>query len=221
VRLLEEPAKVDVKEVDVKEREANVVKIIQQLMRSGESEENIVRALVETGITEEQARRLISVSRADTLALLEAQIGAIVKEQLKNELPMLQTYIDRSLIQIRSDLDGKIQGDIRSAVSELREDLKRDVKLLHDVNESSLEKIKSIEEKVADLRQEVKEMRMRRLGTKNEWVALMLVLGGISFYITALYLLITQFQNITMDLLILIITIAITGTTMFFGSSVI
>lgn|GEM_PF-2042949 len=221
MRLLEEPAKVDVKEVDVKEREANVVKIIQQLMRSGESEENIVRALVETGITEEQARRLISVSRADTLALLEAQIGAIVKEQLKNELPMLQTYIDRSLIQIRSDLDGKIQGDIRSAVSELREDLKRDVKLLHDVNESSLEKIKSIEEKVADLRQEVKEMRMRRLGTKNEWVALMLVLGGISFYITALYLLITQFQNITMDLLILIITIAITGTTMFFGSSVI
>lgn len=216
MRLLEEPAK-----VDVKEREANVVKIIQQLMRSGESEENIVRALVETGITEEQARRLISVSRADTLALLEAQIGAIVKEQLKNELPMLQTYIDRSLIQIRSDLDGKIQGDIRSAVSELREDLKRDVKLLHDVNESSLEKIKSIEEKVADLRQEVKEMRMRRLGTKNEWVALMLVLGGISFYITALYLLITQFQNITMDLLILIITIAITGTTMFFGSSVI
>ena len=65
----------------------------------------------------------------------------------------------------------------------------------------------------------MKEMRMRRLGTKNEWVALMLVLGGIAFYITALYLLLIQFQNITMDLLILIITIAIITaiiTTLFF-----
>lgn len=212
---MEEPAK------EIKEREANVIKIIQDLMRAGESEDAIIKALLETGISEDQARRLIAISRADTLALLQAQIGAIVHEQLKNELPMLQTYIDRSLIQIRSDLESKVKGDIKEGLSEIREDLKRDVKLLHDVNESSLEKIRSIEEKVADLRQEVKEMRMRRLGTKNEWVALLLVLGGISFYITALYLLITQFQSITMDLLILIITIAITGTTMFFGSAVI
>ncbi|MCD6478922.1 MAG: hypothetical protein J7L44_03490 [Candidatus Diapherotrites archaeon] len=204
-----------------KGKEASVIRVIQEMLRAGESEEAIVKALLEMGLNENQARRLLAVSQADTLALLQAEIGKIVREQLQNEMPALQTYIDKSLIRIREDLESKLKGDIKSAISEAREDLRRDVKLLHDVSESAGEKIKSIEEKLADLRLEVKEMRMRRLGTKNEWVALMLVLGGIAFYITALYLLLIQFQNITMDLLILIITIAITGTTMFFGSSII
>jgi thiamine pyrophosphate-dependent acetolactate synthase large subunit-like protein len=204
-----------------KGKEASVIKVIQEMLRAGESEEAIIKTLLEMGINENQAKRLLAVSQADTLALLQAEIGKIVREQLENELPALQTYIDKSLIQIRADLEGKLKGDVKAAIAEAREDLKRDVKLLHDVTDSTGEKIKSIEEKLADLRLEVKEMRMRRLGTKNEWVALMLVLGGIAFYITALYLLLVQFQNITMDLLILIITIAITGTTMFFGSSII
>jgi len=208
-------------QAEKKIKDANVVKVIQEMLRAGESEKAIVKALLEMGLSEAQAKRLLSLSQADTLALLQAEIGRIVREQMESEVPALQTYIEKALIQARSDLESKLKGDIRESLKEVKDDLKRDVKLLHDVNESTTGKIKSIEEKLSDLRLEVKEMRMRRLGTKNEWLSLIMVLGGISFYITALYLLLVQFQNITMDLLILIITIAITGTTMFFGSSII
>ncbi|MEM4598464.1 MAG: hypothetical protein QW400_02135 [Candidatus Diapherotrites archaeon] len=206
---------------DFKQKETNVVKIIKDLMRAGESEESIIRTLIQTGLTENQARRLLSVSQADTFALLEAEIGKIAREQISNELPRLQTYVDRAILQLRSDLESKMKSELRGGLAEIREDLKRDINLLHDLNNTSIEKARSIEEKVAALRQEVKDMKMRRLGTKNEWVALLLVLGGIAFFVTALYLLITQFQYITMDLLILIITIAITGTVMFFSASIV
>ncbi|MCX8189699.1 MAG: hypothetical protein N3F05_00520 [Candidatus Diapherotrites archaeon] len=206
---------------DFKQKETNVVKIIKDLMRAGESEDSIIRTLVQTGITENQARRLLSVSQADTFALLEAEIGKIAREQINNELPRIQTYLDRALIQLRSDLESKMKSELRGGLAEIREDIKRDINLLHDLNNTSIEKTRSIEEKVAALRQEVKDMKMRRLGTKNEWVALLLVLGGIAFFVTALYLLITQFQYLTMDLLILIITISITGTVMFFSASVV
>lgn len=206
---------------DFRQKETNVVKIIKDLMRAGESEESIIRTLIQTGLTENQARRLLSVSQADTFALLEAEIGKIAREQISNELPRLQTYVDRAILQLRSDLESKMKSELRGGLAEIREDLKRDINLLHDLNNTSIEKARSIEEKVAALRQEVKDMKMRRLGTKNEWVALLLVLGGIAFFVTALYLLITQFQYITMDLLLLIITIAITGTVMFFSASVV
>ena len=201
-------------------KEKSIIAIIQRMMRAGESEEAIIKSLIEMGIAEDQARRLLVIAQADTLALLQAEIGKIAREQIENEIPMLQTYIDKALIQVRDDLKSTLKADLRAEIKELREDLKRDVKLLHDVTDAMDEKMKSIEEKVSDLRAEVKEIQMRRLGTKNEWVSLMLVLGGISFCVSALYLFFTEFQNITMDSLILIIVIALTGITMLFGSSI-
>ncbi|MEM4663178.1 MAG: hypothetical protein QXM75_04100 [Candidatus Diapherotrites archaeon] len=205
----------------VKQRETNIVKIIQNMMRAGESEEAIVRTLIETGLTESQARRLLLISQADTFALLEAEIGKIAREQINNELPKLEVYVEKSFIKIREDLESKMRSELRGGLAEIREDLKRDISMLHDLNDSALEKIKSIEEKVSALRQEVKDMKMRRLGTKNEWVALLLVLGSLAFYVTSLYLLVTQFQYMTMDILVLIITIAITGTVMLFSASIV
>lgn len=215
----EETGKVESKEAQGKE--TNVIKIIQQMMRAGESEDAIIKALIEMGIAEDQARRLINVAQADTLALLQAEIGKIAREQIENEMPALQTYIDRALIQTREELGRKLRGDIKADINELRDDVKKDVKLLHDVTESLDDKINSFNEKLNDLRAEVKEIQMRRLGTKNEWVSLLLVLGGIAFCVSALYLFFIEFQNITMDSLILIIVIALTGITMLFGSSVI
>jgi len=205
----------------VSSKETSVIKIIQQMMRTGESEDAIVKALIEMGIEESQARRLITVAQADTLALLQAEIGKIAREQIENEIPALQTYIDRTFIQTKEELERKLKADMRADINELRDDVKKDVKLLHDVTENMDEKIEKIEDKINDLRAEVKEIRMRRLGTKNEWVSLLLVLGGIAFNVSALYLFFTEFQNITMDSLILIIVIALTGITMLFGSSII
>lgn len=215
----EETGKAEEKEVQGKE--TNVIKIIQQMMRAGESEDAIIKALIEMGIAEDQARRLINVAQADTLALLQAEIGKIAREQIENEMPALQTYIDRALIQTREELGRKLRADLKADINELRDDVKKDVKLLHDVTESLDDKINSFNEKLNDLRAEVKEIQMRRLGTKNEWVSLLLVLGGIAFCVSALYLFFIEFQNITMDSLILIIVIALTGITMLFGSSVI
>ena len=202
-------------------KETSIIKIIQQMMRTGESEDAIVKALIEMGIEESQARRLITVAQADTLALLQAEIGKIAREQIENEIPALQTYIDRALIQTKEELERKLKTDMRADINDLRDDVKKDVKLLHDVTENIDEKIEKLNEKINDLRSEVKEIQMRRLGTKNEWVSLLLVLGGIAFNVSALYLFFTEFQNITMDSLILIIVIALTGITMLFGSSII
>ncbi len=202
-------------------KESNIIKTIQDMLRAGESEESIIKALKEMGISEDQAKRLLGIAQADTLALLQAEIGKIVREQLENNMPMLQTHIDKEILKIREDILSIARSEVRGAIKELRTELKDDIKLLHDVAENQNTRLSSLEEKLATLREEVKELHMRRLASRNEWLALMLVFGGLSFIVTSLYLVFNQWPLVSADLIVMVLTLCVSGIAMLFSASVI
>jgi len=202
-------------------KEASIISAIREMMKNGESEENILKTLVEMGIKPAQAKRLMMVGQADTLTILQEDIGRIAKIQIEQEMPMLRKMVEDQLIQTRKELKKSVKDDLDDELEVFRKQVNEDIKLVNEVSASFEGKLGKIDEKAEDIRSEVKEMQMRRLGTKNEWISLLLIGGGVAFNAVALVMFLMTFQAITLDALILIIVIALTGITMLFGSSII
>jgi len=203
------------------QKEASIISAIREMMKNGESEEKILKTLIEMGVKPQQAKRLIMVGQADTLSILQQDIGRIAKAQIENELPSLRKLVESELLKARKELKKNVKDELDEEMELFRKQVREDIKLVNDVTASLNEKIAKIDEKTEDTRAEVKEMQMRRLGTKNEWISLLLVGGGIAFNLSALVMFFYTFQAITLDSLVLIMVIALTGITMLFGSSII
>lgn len=208
------------KKMDEK-RQKSIIKVIREMMQAGESNEKILQTLTEMGVKPEQAKRLISVGQAGTLGVLQQDIGKIAKTKIENEIPALRKMVEDQLMQAKKDLKKSVKDELDEELEVFRGQVNEDIKLVNEVTSSLGEKIGKVDEKADDIRAELKEMQMRRLGTKNEWISLILVLGGLVFNFCALYMFFVTFSAITLDSLILIIVIALTGITMLFGSSII
>lgn len=202
-------------------KEASLIKVIREMMQAGEPNEKILKTLTEMGVKKEQAKRLIKVGQAGTLTVLQQDIGKIARSQIENEIPALRKMVEDQLIKAKKDLKKSVKGELDEELEVFRGQVNEDIKLVNEATSSIEGKIGKIDEKVEDVRGEIKEMQMRRLGTKNEWVSLILVLGGLAFNFSALYMFFITFGSITLDSLILIAVIALTGITMLFGSSII
>ena len=73
--------------------QASIIEVIQEMVRNGESEENIIKSLEQLGIEPDKAKRLLLVGQADTFALLQSEITKIVRNQVEMEKPQLVEYI--------------------------------------------------------------------------------------------------------------------------------
>jgi len=204
-------------------KEASIIKVIREMMQNGDTEEKIVSTLQEMGVKPEQAKRLVMVGQADTLTVLQQDIGRIAKSQIDNEIPALRKMVETELIRTKKDLKKSIKDELDDEMDAFADKVKEDIKLVNEVNSSFDKKIGKVDEKISEVKGEIKEMQMRRLGTKNEWISLVLVLGGIVFNVLAVIMFYLTFTagTITLDSIILILVIALTGITMLFGSSII
>jgi len=204
-------------------KEASIISAIREMMKNGEPEEKILKTLVEMGVKPEQAKRLVMVGQADTLTILQSDIGRIAKSQIENEVPALKKMVENELIKSRKELKKSVKDELDEEMEVFRGHVNEDLKLVNEVTGSLEAKIGKMDEKVRDVKGEVKEMQMRRLGTKNEWLSLILVVGGLAFNAFAfimLYFIFTS-ASVTLDSLIMTIVTALTGITMLFGSSII
>ncbi len=204
-------------------KEASIIKAIREMMQNGDTEEKIVATLQEMGVKPEQAKRLAMIGQADTLTVLQQDIGRVAKAQIENEIPALRKMVETELIQTKKDLKKSIKEELDDEMEAFGDRVKEDIKLVNEVNSSFGKKIGKVDEKIEEVKGEIKEMQMRRLGTKNEWISLVLVLGGIVFNVLAVIMFYLTFTagTITLDSIILILVIALTGITMLFGSSII
>jgi hypothetical protein len=204
-------------------KEASIVSAIRKMMESGEPEEKIIDTLVQMGVKPDQAKRLVMVGQADTLSILQEDIGRIAKTQIENEMPALQKIVETHLETTAKELKKTVKDELDEELELFRRQVNEDLKLVNEVSSGFEGKIDKIDEKVEEVRGEVKEMQMRRLGTKNEWISLLLMAGGVIFNVFALYMVYMEFTSasITLDSLILIMVMALTGITMLFGSTII
>lgn len=195
------------------EKTPSIVKTIQEMIRRGESEENIIQALRGLGLTEEKAKMLLLVSQADTLALLQTEVSKLAKETILEE---------------EENLKKEIRKELEFAVKEAREEVEKSVSYYADkrINEV-IEVVEALRKNMIEqnevievIRYELKELRAKGGTSGKGKISTILMAMGTIFLFADLFLFYqSYFQAFSLESIIMNIIFALAGISMLFTAS--
>jgi len=213
--------------------EASIIQIIQDMVKEGESEEKIVSTLKELGVEPEKAKRLLLLGQADTFALLRSEISKIITGDIEKEIPKLLKKIGEearkkekelraSLEKISSEQKRNFEETFTKTEKELATEFGEKVAKAIEVSSNVREKLNELGEHVYQTEVDLEEMKAKGIGARNKMISVLLVLLGIGFSISSLYLFFVSFQAaITVDSMIITVVMALIGVTMLFVSTIV
>ncbi|MBI4053633.1 MAG: hypothetical protein HY394_06380 [Candidatus Diapherotrites archaeon] len=215
------------------DREASIIAIIQEMVEANEPEEKIISTLRQLGVEPEKAKRLLLLGQADTFALLKGEISRIVRDELENQ----KDFISRAVEEKSEEQGGKSFSKVQKSAQEEIEKLRLETKRENDnfrqkIEETAMKttelsdkvrnKLNDLGEVVANTQQDIDEMKLRGVGSRNKLISYLLILGGIIFSSAALFFLIVKFQGrLDVDSLIVTTITAAIGVTMLFVSTLV
>lgn len=167
--------------------EASIISIIREMVRSGESEENIVQSLKDLGIEEKKAKRLLLLGEADTFALLESEINKIVKQYFDKEKPNITRYIEIEVGKNEQEMVNKVE---KRALNAFKEDQKfienqatmfqarvnQSVKNILQLNEQTKKNLAELGGRISNNEREVWGLKDRIYGSKMVKIVSMLLI---------------------------------------------
>jgi hypothetical protein len=211
----------------------SIIDIIEKMVRDGEPEEKILKTLLELGVEPEKAKKLLLLGQADTFSLLKREIRNIVHEELEKEKPMLKKFIEEETIQAsyeaRQELTKAVISDLKEYEKDIsgynktfQEKLDENVRKITDMNDKLKIKLNEMGENLRQVQIDMDEMRIKGIGSRNKLISNALWLLGLFFGVGTFYIFITSFgQALTIDNIIVMITMALITITMLFVATII
>jgi len=208
--------------------QASIVSIIREMVKAGESEENIIKSLKELGIKQKDAKRLLLLGEADTFALLQSEINKMVKEYFDREKPGLESFIKQQLAQKEQDLVGRVE---KRALNAFKEDQKfienqatmfqarinQSVKNILELNDETKTSMRDLAGRVSETERITWSLKERVFGSKiTKLVSMVLLALEIGLVASTAYLVFTGAANTTIDVLVIAGTIGAILATMIF-----
>ncbi len=158
--------------------QASIISIIREMVKSGESEETIVKSLKELGISEKDAKKLLLMGEADTFALLESEINKMVKQYFEREKPALARYIKKQVEEQEQEMVDRVEN---RALSAFKEDQKfienqatmfqarvnQSVKNILELNQETKRQITDLGGRIANAERDVWTIKERVFGSKT------------------------------------------------------
>ncbi len=209
-------------------RQASIISIIREMVKSGESEENIIRSLKQLGVEEKKAKKLLLLGEADTFALLQNEINKMVKEYFDREKPNLTNYIKKELSVKEREMVNKVE---KRSLSAIKEDQKfienqatmfqarvnQSVKNILQLNNETKQNITNLGSRISNNEREVWSLKEKVLGSKTtKFVSAVLLSLEIGLVASTAYLVFTGAANTTIDVMVIGGTIGAILATMIF-----
>ena len=199
----------------------NLITIVQKMMEQGEKDEKIVRTLTDLGLDKREAEQLLNIGKGAGISAVRSDIAKMAKEQIDLEFPELQKLVVEESMKsqgiIEQKIETRVMNDLRAFKKEVEESLNNANKVISSLEE----KLDFSQRRTDELEKEVRKSRLGAVSEKYAWMKLVLIAGGIIFSLSALALVFLSFSSLTMETIILVAIIALTGITMFFGSSMV
>jgi len=207
---------------------ASIISIIREMVKSGESEENIVTNLKELGVKERDAKKLLLLGEADTFALLQNEINKMVKEYFDKEKPTLIKYIKDTIGEEEREMVGKVE---KRALSAFKEDQKfienqatmfqarinQSVKNILQLNQETKQQIADIGSRVSNNERLAWSIKERIMGSKTvRIVSAVLLALELGLVASTVYLVLSGAANTTYDVIIVACAIGAILATMVF-----
>jgi hypothetical protein len=212
---------------------SSIIEIIEKMVRDGEPEEKILKTLLELGVEPEKAKKLLLLGQADTFSLLKREIRNIVHDELEKEKPMLKKFIEEETIQAnyeaRQELTKAVISDLKEYEKDIsgynktfQEKIEENVRKITEMNDKLKIKLNEMGENLRQVQIDMDEMRIKGIGSRNKLISNALWLLGLFFGVGTFYIFITSFgQALTIDNIIVMITMALITITMLFVATII
>ena len=187
----------------------NIIEIIQQMIRSGESEEKILQNLADLGVNSDQAQKLLFISQSDIQDALQTEINESVSKQLEKERQKLYEQLRKQLAVDEEEAEKKIEAKILAAQAEYQQ--KMDMRMSANEAKVSQNVDKAIEiSRLAREKSTVSEQRVKTIEEEhttfedptfkprgNKKLSQFLFLIGVGIAAAAIYY-VTQHQKETL-----------------------
>ena len=213
--------------------DTSIIEIIQKMVKDGESEDKIIRTLKDLGVEPEKAKRLLLLGQADTFALLQSEIGKIVRGELEKERPAMKNYLQSSAGELSEDLRKNVtkaviadmrqyEKDITGQSRTFQEQIEDNMKNAQFLGDREKVKLNELGEAVRTVQLDQEEMKMKGVGTRNRMVTTFMIVLGVAAAVADIWLLFTTFGSTaaTVDSLIIMIILAMISITFLFVATV-
>lgn len=158
--------------------EASLVSVIREMVKAGESEENILNSLQQLGVSQRDAKKLLLLGEADTFALLQNEINKMVKEYFEKEKPALVGYIKEKVGETEDEMVDRVEN---RALNAFKEDqrfienqatmsqarINQSVKNILDLNDETKRNLRDLGVRVSDSERDLWALKERVFGTKT------------------------------------------------------
>jgi len=194
--------------------QASIVSIIREMVKAGESEENIIASLKELGITERDAKKLLLLGEADTFALLQNEINKMVKEYFEREKPKLVNYIKEEVGANEQEMVQRVE---KRALNAFKEDqrfienqatmfqarINQSVKNILQLNQETRRQISELGGRISNDERETWALKERIYGSKMiSIVSMVLIALEIGLVAATGYLFFTGAGDASFDVLL-------------------
>lgn len=204
------------KQKEVKrEAEPSIIRIIQDMVRRGESESDIMETLRGLGVEEGKAKKLLMLGQADTFALVESEVSKIVKGTLAEEEESFQDALKAKLEDAIAGARSELESGVRNYTDQKTEKILEMMEEIRQRNEESIERARAMET-------EMRDVRLRSGAGQGKIITTALIVFGVLFLLFDAYLFYTAFQSaLTIDQIVLNIVVAVVGMAMLFTASIV
>jgi len=197
----------------------SIITVVQSMVKSGESEEKIIKALQDLGVSAEQAKRLLLLAEANTFAVLQNEISNIVKEYAEQEKPRLVEFIRKEAEKAEQEMTIKVE---RRALNAFKEDqsfienqatmfqarVNQSVKNIMQLNDQTKTSIADLGSKVSNMQRDVWALKHRVFGSKLVKAVSSFLLGlQTALIIASAYLFAVAFSGIQVEVLVMAMVI--------------
>jgi len=136
-------------------KEKSIVTIIQNMLSTGKTADEIMINLKEMNVSEDQAKTLLMIAQTNTLAVLKGDVSQMVNEQIDVKYPNLE----KQLTQVVNDKVGlaenaiyeKVSQEVKQSVDNYNIEQKKIVGKVVNVSVEQDQKIELIKQKLNEL----------------------------------------------------------------------
>ena len=213
--------------------DTSIIEIIQKMVKEGENEDKIIRTLKDLGVEPDKAKRLLLLGQADTFALLQSEIGKIVRTEMEKERPEMKKYIEESSGEVSEEIRQKITKAVIADLKQYEKDVTGQSKTFQEQIEETLRSVSSLSDRVRvklnelgeavrTVQLDMEEMKIRGVGTRNKLITTFMIVLGLAAGVADIWLLYSTFgaPSTSVDSVIIMVILAMISITFLFVATV-
>ncbi len=208
---------------NIEDKKTSIITIIQEMVQDNAPETEIVSTLVNLGVSQDQAKRLLLIAQADTFTLLRSEIDSLVKKSVFEQSDFMKkdfsNFIDKTMNEKKQLLQKEIEEEflknrLNNSVQQkqFQESVKDYISKLAKLNEEVYLASKENEKTINLIKKDLDETKLKGIKVRNSFFRLFLIGLSLIFFAFSLFFLISlDIKTITSDSIIAVTVLAFIG----------